>query len=517
MKYRPSIAFNQFSGTARNITASSNAAGCYLHTKSQGGTAAPTSQQQQVKALFASLQKSWKDLTQAQMNLWQNAAQTQAGRAVLGQNAQITGINLYLRLNFWVVKCGGTALATPPVLNGVESPADCIATASQNRIGIQLSAAPAAAGLKLVILVSAPQTIGTVTGVGRGASCTDPVTASATFVNIRSAYVAKYGVPAAATPKIFFRYFLVNPATGEKSLERLTTAIYSEEVTYHTLTLTSNNPAYGTVSPAQPTQYPQGTPVSISATPTAGYAFTKWSDNNTQNPRTLTMNEDKTLQAVFSVDNYRRISTESTPTGTGSVTGGGSYLIGTQVTLQAVPEEGCCFDHWEDDEWAPPTRQITVSANASYHAIFHRGSMQHNVQISVDKPLLGTTDPEPDTYPRYDGDVMEIYVIPDEDYGGVFLRWEDGNTSNPRTVTVNCNMKLRALFTSEYEANVAVDWEGEGQVIGGGTYHLGDTATVQAIPGIGQSFIRWEDGGTDPVRTFVVTEDVLMYAYFTEE
>lgn len=514
MKYRPSIAFNEFSGTARNVTASSNAAGCYIHTKSQGGKTAPTQSQQEVKALFASLQKSWKELTQAQMNLWQNAAQTQAGRSVLGQNAQITGINLYLRLNFWVVKCGGTLLLTPPILSGVESPSVCTATVSPDRIGIQLSHAPEESDLKLIILVSSPQTIGTVTGVGRGASCTDPLTPTAAFINLRTAYIAKHGEPNQNTPKVFFRYFFVNPATGEKSLEKVTSAVFSTNVTTYTVTLTPNNPEYGSVSPDEPTQYPQGATVSIRAIPSSGYIFSQWSDGNTQNPRNITVESDIILTAVFAVDNHRRIQTEATPTGAGTVTGAGSYLVGEQITLQAIPEEGCYFDHWDDDEWLPPTRQLTVTQDASFHAIFKRNFMEYKVDISVDKPILGTTDPEPDEYlVNADGNII-IYAVPDSDNAGIFLGWNDGNTDNPRTFTPTHHTRLKALFTSEYEITVSVDWEGSGHVTGGGTYNLGDTVTVQAIPSAGFEFVRWEDGNTDNPRSFVATEDCTMFAYF---
>ena len=35
--------------------------------------------------------------------------------------------------------------------------------------------------------------------------------------NIRSDYVAKFGTPGAAAPRIFFRYYLVNTVIDEKS------------------------------------------------------------------------------------------------------------------------------------------------------------------------------------------------------------------------------------------------------------------------------------------------------------
>ena len=40
---------------------------------------------------------------------------------------------------------------------------------------------------------------------------------TADAIDIRADYVAKYGAPSAAAPKIFFRYYYVNSSTGEKS------------------------------------------------------------------------------------------------------------------------------------------------------------------------------------------------------------------------------------------------------------------------------------------------------------
>ena len=514
MKYRPSIAFNEFSGTARNVTASTNAGGCYIHTKSQGGRVSSTPQQQQVKAIFAVLQKSWKELTQEQMNLWQNVAQTQAGRSILGQNAQITGINLYLRLNFWIVRCGGTALSEPPLLSGVESPADCIATVTDNSIGLKLNQAPQQSGLQLVILVTAPQSMGTVRGVGRGASCTDPVTAGTTFVNIWDAYTAKYGEPTSGMPKVFFRYFLVNPETGEKSLEKQTVAVYAPYVPPHTVNLTPNDPDYGSVTPSEPTEYQHGSTATISATPASGYLFQQWSDGNNQNPRSIIVNDDITLTAIFAIDQHFTISTESTPTGCGSVTGGGSYLAGQTITLQAIPEEDCYFDHWEDDEWAPPTRQITVESDASYHAIFKRSYMDYSVEISVNKPLLGTTDPEPDTYSVSAGEDMTVYVEPDSDYEATFVGWSDGNTDNPRIIAPTHNTRLQAIFQTDLQASITLETVGPGTVQGGGIYSLGDTITIKAIPESGCIFNEWSDGNTHDTRTIVVSEDLTLTAHF---
>ena len=65
----------------------------------------------------------------------------------------------------------------------------------------------------------------------------------------------------------------------------------------YTLTLSSSDNSMGS---ATITQEPAcGTPAIIVATPNDGYFFSQWSDGNTDNPRTLTVNEDIELAAEF--------------------------------------------------------------------------------------------------------------------------------------------------------------------------------------------------------------------------
>ncbi len=49
----------------------------------------------------------------------------------------------------------------------------------------------------------------------------------ATAVDIKADYEAKNGALSAAAPKVFFRYYYVNSATGERSVPMLAEAKYS--------------------------------------------------------------------------------------------------------------------------------------------------------------------------------------------------------------------------------------------------------------------------------------------------
>ena len=78
-----------------------------------------------------------------------------------------------------------------------------------------------------------------------------------------------------------------------------------------------------------------------------------------------------------------------------------------------------------------------------------------------------------------------------QSYSGEFRT----QSTNDRTVTV------------EYDA-------AQGQVTGAGTYLVGDTVTLTAIPNYGYHFVQWSDGNTDNPRTLVLTQDTTYTAQF---
>ena len=90
----------------------------------------------------------------------------------------------------------------------------------------------------------------------------------------------------------------------------------------YTITVTSNNSEWGTV--AGTGTYLANSEIVITAIPAAGYYFIKWDDENTDNPRTVIVNGDKTYQAIFS----------NNPNGGGQ--GGGS---GTAVNFSGNIDE----------------------------------------------------------------------------------------------------------------------------------------------------------------------------------
>ena len=69
-------------------------------------------------------------------------------------------------------------------------------------------------------------------------------------------------------------------------------------------------------------------------------------------------------------------------------------------------------------------------------------------------------------------------------------QWSDGNTANPRTVTVTSDTTFVAEFSHCYTIETYYNYE-QGTVTGSGKYTESDTAILVAIPNIGYEFDYW--------------------------
>ena len=140
-----------------------------------------------------------------------------------------------------------------------------------------------------------------------------------------------------------------------------------------TITVSSANDSMGTVLGGG--EYEFGASATITAIPNESYSFVSWNDGNTDNPRTITVTEDATYIAIFEegeeVIRYT-ITVLSANGSMGTVSGGGEYEVGTEITITAIPNEGYHFVTWNDGNTDNP-RTITITEDATYIASFEEG------------------------------------------------------------------------------------------------------------------------------------------------
>ena len=140
--------------------------------------------------------------------------------------------------------------------------------------------------------------------------------------------------------------------------------------------------------------YNSGTPVTLTATPEAGYQFSGWSGDlsGSLNPAVLTMNANKTIIATFTPLPPQYTLTVNT-VGSGNVAlnpAGNVYNDGTTVTLTATPMAGYQFNGWSGD-LSGSTNPVTLTMNANKIVVATFAIMDLGGQVLHQQTVTGSS------------------------------------------------------------------------------------------------------------------------------
>jgi len=113
--------------------------------------------------------------------------------------------------------------------------------------------------------------------------------------------------------------------------------------------------------------------------------------------------------------------------------------------------------------------------------------------------------------PTCDSAVIEATA----NYGYHFTQWNDGNTDNPRTITLTQDTAFTAFFDrNEYQLTLNSADSTLGTVTGSGTYLYLDTAHIVAEAIDHHHLVQWSDGDCNATRDIVITADLQLTATF---
>lgn len=111
------------------------------------------------------------------------------------------------------------------------------------------------------------------------------------------------------------------------------------------------------------------------------------------------------------------------------------------------------------------------------------------------------------------GNTAIIEAVPFEKY--VFKQWSDGNTENPRSITLDRDIELKAEFARTiYDVIASSSNPIMGKVKGEGSYSLGETVTLTAYAECGFRFSGWSNGSVSNPISVRLTNDTNLTAYF---
>lgn len=213
MKALPSIAFGGFSGSAKGVTARQVGGRTVLSVR--GYPTGPASSAQVVRrASLSRIAKAWKRLTEVQMKDWERLAQHCAGTSVLGQKAQLSGINLFVRLNANRAMAGeGLRMDAPTSVAAVPdvSYSEVIVTPQLVVFsGIRHQPSP----YKLVVKMSASQSAGVSSGWNRTVIVSSEVEDDWGEADLTELYLKTLGAEPVPGQKVFVETYWLDTETG---------------------------------------------------------------------------------------------------------------------------------------------------------------------------------------------------------------------------------------------------------------------------------------------------------------
>ncbi len=221
---------------------------------------------------------------------------------------------------------------------------------------------------------------------------------------------------------------------------------------------------------------------------------------STANPYTLTVTEDKTYIANFAKNVYSITANAEH----GSISGNSTAEYLDEVTLSVSSDYGYHFAQWSDGNTDNP-RTIVLASDTTFTAEFAKNT--YSISTTSANPEWGIT--AGDTAALYLNEV-EISAIPN--YGYRFVRWDDNNTSNPRTVIVTEDKTYTATFAKDI-FYITTNAE-HGSISGNSSAEYLDFVTLTVNADYGYHFTQWSDGLKDNPRIFQITKDTTFTAEF---
>ena len=256
--------------------------------------------------------------------------------------------------------------------------------------------------------------------------------------------------------------------------------------------------------------FTMGEQVQLQAQAEEGYRFVNWTSANgtvvsTEQSYGFEMPAaDIHLTANFKLTGFE-VSVAVQPEGAANIIGCGTYTMGQTVTIEAIAEPGYHFTGWTGENGSKGSDISTYSFSMPAADTYLTANFEligFEISVSVMPQGAGTIQGN-SSYTM--GEQIQLQAHPEEGYR--FVNWicEQGKVVSDEVIhgfeMPAADVCLTANFELiGFEVSVSVQPEGAANLIGAGTYTMGQTVTVEAIAEAGYRFTGWagENGSKGP-------------------
>ena len=300
----------------------------------------------------------------------------------------------------------------------------------------------------------------------------------------------------------------------ESRLAYVATAFAAAPIANYTVTTAVSPAGAGTISlspsTAGQTSFPNGTLLTVTATPAANFTFSGFQGDlsGTANPQNLTVNAAKSVTANF-VPTQCSLTINTVGTGTAGPASG-LYNCGSTINLTAAPGAGYSFGGWSGAGYTGPnaSQSFTLTTNTTETATFIQGSVC-TLGTSVTGSGSITLNPAGGSYSC--GTPVQVTAVPFssdwtfEGFGGAL-----SGTTNPQTITLDASspsVSVSAAFTqTSFPVNVTIVGPGTVTLDPNATsYATGTVVQLTATPNSGAHFVGFTGDVTSATSPASIT------------
>lgn len=246
-----------------------------------------------------------------------------------------------------------------------------------------------------------------------------------------------------------------------------------------------------------------------------GYTFKGWnlekdgSGSSYKAGGNIGKNSSVTLYAQWEATKY----TISYTYNNGTASNPASYYITTATfKLNNPSKKGYTFKGWTGSNGTTPQTSVSIAKGST-------GNKSYTANYTINSYTVSAVSSDSDFGSVSGGGKYNygttIYLTATPTTGHCFSKWHDGDTSNPRKVTVSENTTYTADFVkNKYTITVNASESYMGTTTGSGTYDYGSKVTIAASENSLYEFVAWDDGYLGRFRDITVTGKKTYTAYF---
>lgn len=190
---------------------------------------------------------------------------------------------------------------------------------------------------------------------------------------------------------------------------------------------------------------------------------------------------------------------------------------GNTAIVEAIPNEGYRFDHWTDGNTDNP-RTIVLERNWTLLATWEELPCVDLVLTAISTYAIAGKIEVLQEPSCENGNTAIVEAIPNEHFR--FTGWTDGNTDNPRTITLTKDTRIFATWeqipcdTFQLNISSSDNQLGTVTVLQEPRCENDNVAVISATPAEGCDFITWSDGVKQSTRVISLSQDTSLTAIF---